>query len=102
MVTGKLRYRWQAFRVVASAILRSQWPRAGPTSPVWHAQLAASALFVLGVYLRSAAVKPMKASGAELALDEVTSQLVEADKIPEDFRDFVKQTGHFKSDRPAT
>jgi membrane protein implicated in regulation of membrane protease activity len=91
-----------AFAVLTGAILLSLLPLAVTAIPVWLAQLAASALFVLGVYILSAAVKRMKESGAELALDEVTSQLVETDKIPEDFRDFVKQAGHFKSDSPAT
>jgi Flp pilus assembly protein TadB len=91
-----------AFAVLTGAILLSLLPLAVPAIPVWLAQLAASALFVSGVYMLSAAVKPIKASGAELALDEVTSQLVDTAKIPEDFRDFVKETGHFKSDAPAT
>jgi hypothetical protein len=41
-------------------------PLAVGAIPVWLAQLAASALFVLGVYILSAAVKRMKNSGAEL------------------------------------
>jgi hypothetical protein len=91
-----------AFAVLTGAILLSLLPLAVPAIPVWLAQLAAAAVFVSGVYILSAAVKPMKAGGAELALDEVTSQLAETGKIPEDFRDFVKETGHFKSDAPAT
>jgi hypothetical protein len=91
-----------AFALLAGSVLLSLLPLVIPATPVWLAQLAAAALFVSGVCVLSAAIRTMKASGAEVALDEVTSQLVDTDKIPEDFRDFVKETGHFKSDAPAT
>jgi membrane protein implicated in regulation of membrane protease activity len=91
-----------AFGVLTGGILLTLLPLALPVIPVWLTQLAAAALFVWAVYILSASVKRMKNSGAELALDEVTSQLVETDEIPKDFRDFVKETGHFKADRPAT
>jgi hypothetical protein len=91
-----------AFAVMTGGVLLSQLPLAVPAVPVWLVQLAASALFVLGVCILSASVKRMTESGAEVALDEVTSRLVATDEIPKDFRDFVKQAGHYKSDWPAT
>jgi hypothetical protein len=92
-----------AFVILTISLLVSLLPLVVPAIPVWMSLLAALALFAWGVWTLSASMKQqMRQGGAEIALDQVTSQLVETDAIPEDFRDFVERAGQYKSDWPAT
>jgi hypothetical protein len=89
-----------AFLMLAGAVLVCLLPLAVPAVPVWATQLTALPLFVWAVWTLSKSVAPRKDAGVEVAT-EVSSQLIETDEVPKDFRDFVELAGQYKFDRPA-
>jgi hypothetical protein len=94
------RQRATAFLALAGGVLVCLLPLAVPAVPVWLTQLTALVLFVWAVWTLAKAVQARTGAGVEVAM-EVTSQLMEAEEVPKDFRDFVKVAGQYKFDRPA-
>jgi hypothetical protein len=94
------RQRAIACLVLAGGVLVCLVPLAFPVVPVWLTQLSALTLFVWAVWGLSKAVQPTKGAGVEAAAD-VTSQLMQTEEVPEDFRDFVKVAGLYQFDRPT-
>lgn len=87
------------FLVVIGAVAVPVLPlTAVPGLWAWAALAASFVLFVLGTRILSASLKGVRDAGADVGLDEVTSEVRLDDRIPQDFQDYVTKAGEYKSD----